>query len=748
MPFNVLDASVAPVWLAATSLVAVASWRLGSALFPRDSLFERLLHGILLGWAMIVSSSCVLGTLHIVTGPTLISGVTIVAAFLLFVATRWRAAGAVTPTLGGDNRSADKGDTAASCDTVGWRFAWAAWFSLWIGWVIAGSLLEYPQDFDSLMYHIPLVDQWLRAQSLYAPACAVWYVAGNNEALELWLVSPFSGDFLIGLANLTSASLLALGSLELARRLHLPPASCHLAALAVVANYVVTRQLLDNENDVAVASLFVTSLAYTCRYARNRRDADLCLAAVSLGLLAGVKYYALGYALVGTVGAVAVTGTVGGIRAARRVALWTAVGFALFAAYWYIRNAWYAGSPLYPRGWMVATDLSSQMRPDIWKTTLLGNSRPERWGLLTRGIWRSIGPVGFLAAAAAPMSVLALLWPSRGFDVASHSRAPAGLLAAMTAGAALVAAATPFFIETTPGTLNMLKGGYLPARFSLCFLTLACIGAIATLNRLLSGTAHVTSHALLAIVLIAQALFLRPYPIPGDRATGIGLAVDLFLLTMAATAVGRARHRRSLFRLAAVATPVALSAAIGGLSGTWHAGFAKHYDAYYGTRVFSYLEQHFSGDDRVRVAALAYRYYPLLGSRRQFGASRPQWVRTYSAFSQFIEDHTATHVVVVNRDLLPDAKYARARRWLDDNPDRFENLGVDRYVTLYRVRDENGDALCTDDACRVNHRAGEQKMIAADRRTRFAMPPRSLGYLASPATFVHGGAVPLAAVKR
>ena len=72
---------------------------------------------------------------------------------------------------------------------VGHRGPAGACLSLGLEWVggrrrtsaIERGVLRFPTDWDSLMYHIPLIDHWLQDGSLYAPGCAVWYFPGNTK---------------------------------------------------------------------------------------------------------------------------------------------------------------------------------------------------------------------------------------------------------------------------------------------------------------------------------------------------------------------------------------------------------------------------------------------------------------------------------------------------------------------------------------------------------------------------------------
>jgi hypothetical protein len=205
-----------------------------------------------------------------------------------------------------------------------WAIAWTMLASLGAAHVLWNGLLVAPTDWDSLAYHLPLADHWLREGTLYVPDCAFWYCPGNNEVWALWAVAPFSGDYLAMLNNVPAAGLLAVSVVELGRLLGLRPGLYHPAAMAVLVTEPVRRQLVSAENDVAVAALFVTSLVYGGRYVGGHRRAesestaeaalvsarptyvgrwaDLIWMSACVGLLAGVKYYALGYAAVAAAG--------------------------------------------------------------------------------------------------------------------------------------------------------------------------------------------------------------------------------------------------------------------------------------------------------------------------------------------------------------------------------------------------------------------------------------------------------------
>ncbi|MBI3462296.1 MAG: hypothetical protein HY000_04440, partial [Planctomycetes bacterium] len=340
-------------------------------------------------------------------GYTLLIGVAGLAA----IALRW------------DSRLARPSDApmpAAADSQRCWLLLWGVIVSLWIGHVVTSGLLRFPMDWDSLMYHLPMIVQWLHAGSLYAPDCAHWSFPGNNELIGLWMVAPFSGDFLISLINLPAAILLAAAAVELGRCIGLSPPMRHLAALAVVSHQVLVQHLINQKNDLAVAGFFLAALSYGLRYLHGGRRPDLVLGGLSLGLLAGVKWFALGYAAVAWAVIVLVSATPplppfarggkGGWRTAGRVAVAWTLGALVCGGYWYVRNAVVTGSPFYPMGLTSASDVAAQLYPvSWWTTTYLGNRSPELWPLTLAAITNRMGVCHLLAFLAMPLSAAWLI---------------------------------------------------------------------------------------------------------------------------------------------------------------------------------------------------------------------------------------------------------------------------------------------------------------------------------------------------
>jgi hypothetical protein len=650
------DALVAPCWLLANGLLVAAAWKWARALFPDDSRFEMLGHTVVLGWGGVVAVALVLNLGGVLTGPLLLGGVAgcALAALLCRRLTPSPAAGPTPPERA----------------EAGWWYCWGVLLAFGLGHVVADGLLVFPKDWDSLAYHIPLIDQWLHARSLFAPDGRQWSSPGNNELLGLWMVAPFSGDFLIHLNNLPATLLLASAAVGLGKRLGLSPSLAHLGSLAVVCNRVVLEQLVDAENDVAAAACFVAAALYVLRSAEGGGAGSTVLGAVSLGLLAGVKFYALGYAAL--VGAcwVLLSLAARGRRGAAGALLAGGLGMLALGGYWYIRNWVAAGSPLYPRDFFRHPDTLTLIYPDAAHTSFLGNGRPELLELYVAAIWRMTGPCQLAGFVLAPLAAAWLIasgpWLCfRGARPAEARGRLAGALLLLGSGALL--AVTPFAVEDVPGTLNQLRGGYCPVRYGLCFLSLATLAALLLLQDALGpGLGRIRGRlggagpgrarwglwglALLPGLALAGAVLfqlLRPdrrLEMDLSRVDGFLIGANLLPVVLLGVLAARAwpgLRRWRAFGLGAAAL-LAVACCCHLLAERWHHEFARHYDLRFGGEGFRALEQ--DGPGAGRVCALYYRCYPFFGSRRQYRVCQPVFVFSPEWLTEYLQRQGVTVV--------------------------------------------------------------------------------------------------------
>jgi hypothetical protein len=573
-------------------------------------------------------------------------------------------------------------------------------------------LLRFPDDWDTLMYHLPLVDHWLQAQDLYASAGLRWSDPGNNELLALWLVAPFSGDFLHALNNLPAAILLACGAFELGKHVGLASTWRHLTSLAAVTNFVVFRQVTDAENDVAVAACFITFLGYAYRYSDGRRRADLVLGAVTLGILAGVKFYALGYAGAAGITALALLWRRHDRGVAFRAAAIGMIGCVVFGGYWYVRNWIAGGSPLYPIGAPVESGRAAGGYPDLWATTFLGNGRPELPGLTLQAVWGMTGPCHLIGLVGLPISFVWLLASARGDrcgePVAAGQRDLRLTLAAATLAAGFVWGITPFAVEDAPGTLNQMHWQYCPVRYGMCFLTLSVIAAAVTLQDLGTGMKRfvlraravgipgkgarlagevlgVISLAAFAGGVLVQTRLAADPRLHGHLADELLVGGNALLLALNLRWVCSLRHRR-LTTVAVGLLGVVAVFGITSLARQWHAGFIPHYDKMLGRGVFRHIAE--TQPPGTTICVLDMRAYPFFGSFRQFRVCQPPLVGSYKWWISYKSNHDVK-LLAARFDVGGEFQGWRlVRLWIVEHPEAFvpvKGNGVEWPYSLYEV---------------------------------------------------------------
>lgn len=701
----------APIWLIASGVVALGSWRVSRRLFPCDPWPFRVGCAILLGWAIILGTAIVLGSTSSLTPWGYVWGVGAASLGLLVWTIRGPSSNLSNPGLLIEDTPAEGARPATRGRWV-WNLAWGMCAAFWIGHSITGGLFRFPHDWDTLMYHLPLVDHWLQARSLYAPDCLRWSEPGNNELLVLWLAAPFTGDFLYALNNLPATVLLAIASVEVGRCLGLTAAWRNLAGLAIVTNFVVAMQLTDAENDVAVAACFLATLACALRFSHGGRPADLALGVIALGLLAGIKFYALGYAGVAGLTAFGAVAHQRGWRTAARTSVAGLAGLFLFAGYWYLRNWVVGGSPLYPFG---APDQSGETAlgyPDLWRTTFVGNGSPKLPVLLVRAVWEMSGPCCVAGLLGVPLTVGWLF-------LGGSRRSPRVALAGATLGAGVVWALTPFAVEDVPGTLNQMHWHYCPVRYGMCFLSLATIALALMFQDVASGlhrlgrkfdrtgaggeirgpwfgTAIRLSGCLPAI-LFAVGLVLQAGVVRSPRlhvglpdALLVGGNVALFAVNLHWLSALRYRGVTVLLGLSLL---VGATVGIGWLSAHWHRGFAAHYDSMLGQGVFQHLAE--TRPPGTALCVLDLRAYPFFGSARQFRVCQPHAVRSYPWWEDYIRNN-GIDLLVARYDLNIDTRgWLGTRLWIVDRPHSYPRLRPTQGEWPYTV-------------CEVRRGAGER----------------------------------------
>jgi len=671
------------VWLSVSSVV--------SLVFADEAPAVRITATLVAIWSLIVAAALVLGTFGLLSPMSLYAVVLLGAVGGYAFARRARG----VPLLPGaaDFRSSTESSPAGG----GLHWTWYPLVGLGVAQLVFYGLGRLPSDWDTLAYHLPIVDHWLQYGHLFSRDCAVWYVPGNNEFLAYWFVAPFSGDFWVHLNNVPVIVLLASSLTAVAGMLGLSPLTRGVLLTCVLCSQPVLRQIISAENDVAVAASFMAAFLFGWRCTHEATRRDLVWFALSIGLLGGVKYYALeslAVAVAAPVGMLIVRGRTG---PAVRVAAAAAAGFAALSLFWYLRNYLMTGTPLYPKGLPGMPGPWDQMRPDIHSSTIAGAGRAEVWSLLVPAWLGQAGPVTGAAALLTPLSAVILLRMSAG------NRDLRWLLLLLVLSAE-VYLATPNVVESLPGTLNMLQWQYHPVRFGTVFLVVSAVAAAVigqrTADRFAGRPLAVPMLKGVGVLLLSTQFAWHLLPLVGDRrlcdSMGIFMppreneTLPLAMVSVMADALLTfwmwKLFRSSWPRIAGIVGGGLLIVVWAWSSGTlathWHQTFDVHFGHLRMSGVYEMLDREIRPDDR--LCACDYRYYPCLGSRRQRSVCRPPRLTGRQSFNEYLAEQQATVVLVPVYDSHDTRTYDEVREWIRQANADYELAGEAAGFELYR----------------------------------------------------------------
>ena len=266
--------------------------------------------------------------------------------------------------------------------------------------------LQVPEDWDELMYHLPMAKAWAESGSFVVAEWLRYPLFPSNMDLLYAVALLVGDDVLPHMAHaLTGALAIALAFSVVRQFL-----GWKVAALTVVQLALATKWGWDNAYVDLGLMLFIfcSFVALAIRYHLCRRE--FCyLAAFFLGLALGTKYQAFFYVP-------AFVATILLIERNFMVIARSAVIVALVGGFWYLRNYLISGDPLHPVGgplfgfWLWnAEDLQNQLG------NLEGNRNlPPFYLLLCLGsaaFWRSAPPLlrGLIIATFISLSIWFLL---------------------------------------------------------------------------------------------------------------------------------------------------------------------------------------------------------------------------------------------------------------------------------------------------------------------------------------------------
>lgn len=658
-------------WLAASWTIVRSCFVVAQRQYPHDSAWQVVLHTAVLAVSVVIVSLTVTGALGLISPlmilvmPVLLSGALRMMNF--------------APSASIDQHK----------EPAGAKWLWAAVGGLIAGHSIVNGILGFPDDYDCLMYHLPLINSWIQSGSLACMQSPRWSDSANSELLGLWLVGVFSGDFLVAFNNLPVMLVWILGLLEFGRLVGLTGWNRHFVTVAAIAVYTTVHETDDASNDLMVVAFFVAAAAYALRYRRSRCHADRLLFALCLGVLAGTKFFATGYALLLGILFACISFESRNLRRIVGDSV-VSIGISLLAGgYWYVRNFWITGHVFYPKG---AVDLHERItHPDLAKTTLAFNGDPQVPSLLMDAVWRLCGPLHYALILLLPTIVAVLCircW--LGWKSTPSQTATSGITLFLLLSTGLIALTTPMLVEDQPNTLNHLRWGYTPVRYSLCFLTMLILAAGIQIQTISDFVPRLARKGLMALLLTASVwqLVMRFWSRTElDMETSVFAGLLLILLLRLAFELWR--HSGIARAACLLAMVLGLPMLTGWTSQRWHAGLAEHFDVFYRTRFFTEL--------RVQpepMLVLDERSYAYFGSRRENFVLHVASYRNVDQVRSLMQEY-AIPLVVTRIDQTPQkiSRYRPAWEELEAAADfRLEHDGHELQVWRWVKQSPADDA--------------------------------------------------------
>ena len=205
--------------------------------------------------------------------------------------------------------------------------------------------------YDTLSYHLHAPVTWMHEGRLsIVPAVfgdpAPAYAPSNVELVWLYLMAPLRSDYLAQTGQSPLAALACVAVVATAREAGARRAHALAAALAFLLVPEIWQQTSTAMTDLGMAAFFAAALPFLVRLARNARDepvGDAVAFGLAVGLGAGSKVVGLVFTLPLAVVAVTLTA-----RRSTRAALALVLAAVATGGFWYARNFFVAGNPLYP----------------------------------------------------------------------------------------------------------------------------------------------------------------------------------------------------------------------------------------------------------------------------------------------------------------------------------------------------------------------------------------------------------------
>jgi hypothetical protein len=209
-------------------------------------------------------------------------------------------------------------------------------------WIILAAYLLPPRAIDDITYHLTTIIEFIKQSKIfilpldYRPHVTMPL---NAEFLFMWPLIFFKNDYAIGLVQYIVALIGMVVIYSFSRLFSVNSKVSLFVALLFIFTPVVLAQSGAAYIDVIVSVFFLLSLYFSTKYYLTKKDQYLYLAALSIGLLSGMKYNVLLLALSLQI---LIIPTV--LKTSKKSLAIYGILILFTGGYWYIRNLLVFGS--------------------------------------------------------------------------------------------------------------------------------------------------------------------------------------------------------------------------------------------------------------------------------------------------------------------------------------------------------------------------------------------------------------------
>lgn len=213
------------------------------------------------------------------------------------------------------------------------------------------AFVQFPWEYDTIAYHMPIVVEWLQAGSLWEIFYAVWggplgYYPSNHELLLAWLMLPFGNDLLVNVANFGVIGVLVIVMYKILKEMGVADFLAWMSGALVMVMPIFLRQMGTGQVDILMALGIVIAWYYFLRTFKRKDGRLLVPVLLSLALTLGSKYLAIIY-LIPLVVVFLFLGSYWR-KSSRWWWLWSLLIMGTLGSLWYWRNLIITGNPIFP----------------------------------------------------------------------------------------------------------------------------------------------------------------------------------------------------------------------------------------------------------------------------------------------------------------------------------------------------------------------------------------------------------------